>query len=319
MKRTMMVSIIVLLISAIICVLTIVAIKRMSGDTGNGYGNSVAFVNGIPVAAEELELYGLEELVKVKAAQQEAIQYGLLKDGSYHAFLKEWREENERRARALENKEPIYGPKQYTEKMYYDYRQSILLNAIQSIWTERRGSATEEEIYAYYMDNRDRLARKHDFMTLLKIVEPIEASLPNSGSDRRREAEQKIEDIKLQLDNGTAFMDLYDKRRLTEGLTGTETIREDNYRNISKYRSGYYELVANLRQGENSAIIESVDSYEIVLCVLRTPEGYLPFDDVREEVIRQYRDKGFEAYMDKLASKAEINLTPLYETLTAEK
>lgn len=59
---------------------------------------------------ETIKARALEKLVRVKAAQQLAIRYGILNDISYSSFIEELNNENERRAKALESNEIIYGP-----------------------------------------------------------------------------------------------------------------------------------------------------------------------------------------------------------------
>jgi hypothetical protein len=68
----------------------------------------------------------VKELVNIKIIQQRAQQYGLLPDISYEAFLGRWQKENMRRKRAIEMKEVIYGPIQYSREVYYDYVNSNL-------------------------------------------------------------------------------------------------------------------------------------------------------------------------------------------------
>ncbi len=70
-----------------------------------------------------LRLYSLsfEEAVRIKTEQIMMREYGIADDLSYKTFYDSFIAENKRRAKALENDEIIYGPKQYTEISYYEY------------------------------------------------------------------------------------------------------------------------------------------------------------------------------------------------------
>lgn len=118
-------------IAAVAIALTAILLLPEKDDDYKTSGtDTVAFVNGFPIEDKELLLMiqltansqgkkesdetikarALEKLVRVKAAQQLAIRYGILNDISYSSFIEELNNENERRAKALESNEIIYGP-----------------------------------------------------------------------------------------------------------------------------------------------------------------------------------------------------------------
>ena len=68
-------------------------------------------------------LYSLtfEEAVRIKTEQLMMREYGIADDLSYKSFYDSFMAENKRRAKAIENDEIIYGPKQYTEISYFEY------------------------------------------------------------------------------------------------------------------------------------------------------------------------------------------------------
>lgn len=93
-------------------------------------------VNGDAIRKEEYEFLsqvasgGIKEskkeskIIAAKVEQQLLKEYNIMTDISYSHFKSSLKEENKRRANALEKGEKIYGPKQYEAKVYYDYLYS---------------------------------------------------------------------------------------------------------------------------------------------------------------------------------------------------
>lgn len=275
-----------------------------------------ATLNRIPVAKEEMHLImqlsgrapageidpehneeAMDRLLEVKVAQQLAVKYGILKDSSFSAFLEEFDLENQRRAKALTNKEVIYGPRQYSQLTYYDYRHANMINSLKSKWSEQELDISDDKLMDYYEQNRDRFAKKHDTIKLYKIMQPK----GTSG------AEQRIHQIEQELKAGQDFMKLYHQLE-EEGFTEIETINEENYREVSKYRSGFYHLVTNLSLGEVSEVLEDEKQYFVVMIVDKHAEGFKNFEEIREEVIRHYTDDYFQSFLKQQMALSEVKI-----------
>lgn len=317
MSKRLALSLAALALLAVIGVLY--AAVQGNGDPAQVNGeNIIAFINGEPVEEEELSLFtrpggggelapdGQESqsknafgsLLKAKVVQQEAVRNDLLKDSSYASFLKEWEEENRRRSKALQDGEVIYGPKEYTLQAYYDYRQSVMINALQRSWIQNHLKLSESALQDYYDNNRELLAKKHDRVTVYKIMEPTV---------------ERILELKTKLDQGASFMALYEEAKKVPGSTGVERIDQRNYREISKYQSGYYDVVMGMKQGDISDVVQGKQFYMIVMCAEREADGYLSFSEVREEVVNRYQAEAFETYMKSLTQTSEIQYTSRYE------
>ncbi|OAB44852.1 peptidyl-prolyl cis-trans isomerase [Paenibacillus antarcticus] len=317
MKRVLLLFVSIVALASVVTAVFLIS-RDKSGIKDDTSSDVIARINGITVEASELKLIlqlsgvrggdndimkaeAMENLIMVKTAQQAAIDYGIMKDSSYTAFLKELNNENNRRAKALENKQVIYGPKEYSEQTYYDYRNASIINQLKSAWVTQELKITEKSLLDYYMKNRELLARKHDKMMVYKLVEPI--------NENRQEAENRIREIQQRVKNESAFFNEFDYNSSTTGLTEFEIIDENNYKEISKYRSGYYSLITGLAEGEISRVIEENNSFLIAMVSDREKAGYKAFDEVREEVIQQYKDHSFETYIKQLASQSVIEFT----------
>ncbi|MFD0959959.1 peptidylprolyl isomerase [Paenibacillus chungangensis] len=273
-------------------------------DTGGESRQIIAYINSRPVVTEEVELIASyadnpEAIISAKVVQQEAMRYGLLKEDSYAYFLSELQAENKRRERAIANDDVIYGPRQYTEQSYYHYRQANLFNQLKSSWIESEGDISEEALHQYFETNREQVARKHDSIIIHKVTAALQEELLS---------------IETQIANGASFMEIYHARDESDGGAEVESISDENYREVSKYRSQYYDAAVRLQPGEVSVIIPDGQSYAILYCAERVEGGYFSFNEIREEVIHKYWDEEFEAHIQERSSSAEVQWTELNQS-----
>lgn len=103
----------------------------------------------------------MTELRGLKTVQRLAKSKGVVADISYAAFREDFNRENARRAKALENKEVIYGPKLYKDRPYYYFKQTDLGQALLEVFSkEPENAIPEAEIASFYAENKEMLAGK---------------------------------------------------------------------------------------------------------------------------------------------------------------
>ncbi|MWV43965.1 hypothetical protein GRF59_09995 [Paenibacillus sp. HJL G12] len=325
MRKTMLLAIPILLFIG--CMLAFMAYLGPAKAPGKQDSSDiVAYVNGDAVERREMNLIAersglpranedqgglndpraLEQAVEAKVAQEAAVQFGIIQDSSFSAFLKELKVENERRTAALNNNEPLYGPQQYTEKTYYDYRYAVMMTALKAAWSVKELQASEPVLKEYYQRNRETLAKKHDMIQMYEWIQPKPEPY---DAEKLQQAKKEVEALRRQLEAGSDFSLMFRLRSAKPGLTGVLTITEDNYKEISKYRSGDYQAAIELAEGEVSGVLENRESYYLLMAVERQPGGYRSFGDMREEVVRQYADRSFESYLKRMAEEAEVVIT----------
>jgi hypothetical protein len=326
-RRNIMVKSKRIFAGAMIVIMIVLAVSlSMLKETTGMPKNVVAFINDEPVEMNEFRLISAlavkhgdllediqQKMIEVKVIQQEAKRHHLLHESAYSLFLEELNNENTKRRLALKNNEVIYGPKTYTEQMYYSYRQSNLYNSLKTIWEQQEADLSEKRLLDFYEQHKDNLARKPDDMTIYRIVESVSGSDSDDWDERYGEARERILKIRSKMNNGADFLRVYEAYQAAGGITEMETIDETNYLSVSKYRSGYYDLVAGLEQGEISEIWESDGSFSISYIVKREDQGYIDFEAVREEVISRFIEQGFDAYVAAKAAQADVRFTDLFE------
>ncbi|BCG58059.1 hypothetical protein [Paenibacillus sp. URB8-2] len=98
----------------------------------------------------------LNLLVRVKVQQIAAKEAGIAGDIGYKAFLSRLDAENRTRSSRLRRGEPIYGPKQYTEKAYYRYNLANLELALRQRLSkedgDRSGKPLNDERYEAWLN-----------------------------------------------------------------------------------------------------------------------------------------------------------------------
>jgi hypothetical protein len=123
-------------------------------DYGNDFWNTCC--EGT-TPAEFLIKRIIDTLSYIKIQQIQAKKRGLIIDISYSKFLNELNAENTRRAVAKKNNTPIYGPVQYSDMVYYNYRFSNLVIQLKTKLNDELFKVTEEALVAFYVKERKSL------------------------------------------------------------------------------------------------------------------------------------------------------------------
>ena len=123
-----------------------------------------------------LRLYSqvLQEAVRIKTEQLMMREYGLAKDLSYQTFYDAFIAENKRRAKALENDEIIYGPKQYTEISYFEYLHNNRLLKLKAAINKKISGNDELD---YSGENFDAEYQKKRENIIVKPISEVEKQL----------------------------------------------------------------------------------------------------------------------------------------------
>lgn len=130
------------IILSVLCIVVVVILfgfYRYNSDV-------ILVVNGEKIENEEYEFlascsmpyldtysnqtYDLQtnKVLLIRAEQILLKENGIIKTYEYAQFLEQQKDENEKRKKALESNQIIYGPKQYDKKVYFDYYYSECRN-----------------------------------------------------------------------------------------------------------------------------------------------------------------------------------------------
>lgn len=255
--------------------------RSVHSPTGDD-SNTIAIVNGEPIVEAEYRLaqnlsalnktaqhdQSLDRIVQAKIIQLEAVKYGLLSSASYASFQSRFNKENERRAQALEHKEVVYGPRQYTEENYYNDEFSRLVVQLKEALTRGSMDLSEETLKQQYESHKQEYAIQPT-IELKAMIEPMASDLSST----------KVEEM---------------------------TINEDNLRGFMKYREELFRQANALQVGQFSPVFIDQGKYTVLYCSARTEKGYKTFSEVRKEIYLKEIDKQFQTYVEGLSESAKI-------------
>lgn len=247
----------------------------------------------------------LEALKRIKIEQLYMKEEGILEDTSYGRFLEDLATENERRKKALENNQVIYGPKEFRENTYYDYLHSNRVIALKDKLGENGNAITDDELRKYYEDNKKMYPdyKKQDYIKTHMVAIPY----IKEGKEimKQEKASALIQKAKKDLVS-LSFEDVMTKynqdEKLIERVFDETTARQD-----IKYESELYTPISMLQVGQVSEVIEFSGTFYIVMCMERRDEGYHDFDGLREVIYKRYIDQLYEEHINQRMADVKVN------------
>ncbi len=101
------------------------------------------------------------ELKQIKTVQRLAKQKGVVRDISFQAFKERLTHENIRRLKALDQKQVVYGPKQYDETRYYYFKQADWDQELQDALAKEPALAVSDaEVEQFFASRKDFVAER---------------------------------------------------------------------------------------------------------------------------------------------------------------
>jgi parvulin-like peptidyl-prolyl isomerase len=257
-----------------------------------------------------LKAKALDAAVSVKIQQLLAKQKGIIQDVSYAAFEKDLKLENERRAKALTNKQAIYGPVQFEADAYFDYQFANLVTKLKEKLQGNEIQASDQQLQAHYEATKDQLYRKDGEVVVEKIALPYVDADGTISAVKKEDAEQKITQAKARLDGGASFEKLAeaynetdsDKKSYGKQVLGSSTVRGE------QDGEKLLEEAGKLAIGQASGIFETNHTYYLIKCIDKTEAGYQAFDEVKESVRLDYGKKSYDALIDRKAKDAKLQI-----------
>lgn len=269
--------------------------------------------------SEVLKEKALRDCVRIKVQQLLALEKKLIADTSYSAFTKALKDENNRRKRAIEKGEIIYGPEKFSEEAYFFYYFQTIVDKIKENLRETRQlSVDDKEITQYYLENRDQQMKK--YRSEVSII-----SIPYIGEDNRVDetektnAEERIKEAYERLSRGESFealQSLYNPggERIFRVFTEA-TARAD----ASKRDYLLKEEAMKLKKGETSDIFNEKNTYYILRCIEKKDLGYFSLDERKDLIKGILLDRKYASYVDNLAKTADIRVNDkVYQELSIQ-
>ncbi|MDF2923508.1 MAG: PpiC-type peptidyl-prolyl cis-trans isomerase [Paenibacillaceae bacterium] len=245
----------------------------------------------------------LEELIFIKVQQILFKEEGLVRDIGYKSFLKDFKEENIRRKKSIDEKKIFFGPEQYSENQYYDYLFSNQVIKLKEKLSREKLETDDGELKQYYSANKDQKYRKIDSFKLEKIT--VKAD-PEGNT-----AQSVMEDILKKLNDGEALSRVaakYSKEETPEvsleEVILNEAVFSQNTRELVTLKSA----AEKLEEGQTGNVFTDDGFLTLIHCVERKDGGYYLFDDVKGMIGKEILDEKYNKYIEHLVGMAKVKI-----------
>lgn len=240
---------------------------------------------------DKLREDALQLLVHNRVILAESQKRGFLSDTHFTALEKMATEENQKRAAAVKNGEPVYGPVSLSMGEYYDYLLSNLsIRLKDALYAEK--TPDEAALRAFYEEIRGEMFKdkgKTDYM---------EYRLPYTAADRTVQKE-KAEDLIDRLRAGVPFTQA--GREL--GMEAQEQTLDWNLTRTVAQIPALAQALADLQPAEFTGVVEENAAFTVAICRSRVEQTIPAFDDVREKVEQLAAQRLLEDYLAERADE----------------
>lgn len=249
----------------------------------------------------------LNDCVRFKIEQLAAKEKGLISDTGYEKFSTAFNEENERRKKALERGEVIYGPKQYNEEFYYDYLFGAAIRNLKEKLSREAFDVSEQNLESYYETHKAERYRRKDTVKIQIISIDYSGGKGESARIARDKARETMAEIRQRVGVDANFFESAEKfaNRIT---VSEKTLNPTRQNEGGEEQSQLEAKAARLNIGEMSEVFEENKAFHTVKCVGRIASGYFDFDEIREVVKSNYIDEQYRLFIDKKAQAAEVEI-----------
>jgi len=180
---------------------------------------------------------------------------------------------------------------------------------------------TEEQVRDYYDENVETMFTTPEMVRVSHIVtlfpwikdESIEES-----EQGKKEAKDKIEYVKEQLDNGADFAEM--AIEYSEDEASSEAGGDLGFVSKDQLVGEFADAAFDLEKNETSDIVETTYGYHLIMLVDRSEEEVQDFEDVKDDIsaalTEEYKNTKWEEFILALIDDADIEyLTDIEGTL----
>jgi len=255
------------------------------------------YVDGI-TPFQTLKQQAVQRAARIKVIQIQAMEYELIDDISYSAFMSGFIQENERREGVVDSGGVIFGPQQYGESLFFDIQTTNLEDALRSFIAPLMG-ATEEELLEFFEEDWQNTPAEAGWIIIDKLYIPY---MP-TGYLFREEAYALLQDVLVQAQRGEDFMEIAEEHSSVMFREQFLSLRRGEG---SLGQRASIQTARDMRIGELSSIYSDNGSLAILLVTARNEERFLTFEDLWSVMQRTKTVQNFAQFIDSFVEEANI-------------
>ena len=164
-------------------------------------------------------------------------------------------------------------------------------------------TVTDSEIRAFY-DNNPATFKQPERVKASHILIKVD---PQASAAQKAEAQKKINLVQARLQKGEDFGAL--AKEYSEGPSGPKG-GDLGYFTRGQMVKAFEEAAFAMKPGEVSGVVETKFGYHLIKVTDKTPEGTLPYNDVKDKLGEFLKQKKIQeeinVYVKKLEEKAKI-------------
>lgn len=211
---------------------------------------------------------------------------------------KRWTEISERFAKAKNPEDPAL--QQLRTSMKASLYRELLATAAEKVAVEDKITVTEEDVKAYYAENKERFFRPKRFKASHIFVKIS----PNANDEELAAFEQRAKDLLKRAQSGEDFYNLAyyesdDRSRYVGGSLG--------YFHAGQTVKGFDDAIQKMKPGELAGPVRTLFGYHIIRLDELEEARQLEYDEVSEKIrnslVEEQREALYGAWMADLKKK----------------
>jgi len=251
----------------------------------------------------------IETIKRIKIEQILINKYGITEDISYSGFLKDLLSENERRVKAVANNQPVYGPIQYDERVYYEYLLSERREKLKQLLSGKELMSGYKEIHNYYNENKLTKFRKPGNAKVEKISIYSYYGDENLSTDRISDADNIIKQVSQDLYAGKEFKKLADEYN-NKGILSIDyeilIFDESTIKTYTYLFPAISAKIPDLTVNQISDIIKEGNTSSIIRILEKDPDMVIPLEEVTNQIKQELIDLKYEMKIQQLLNEAIV-------------
>ncbi|NOU62703.1 hypothetical protein GC096_01415 [Paenibacillus sp. LMG 31461] len=237
----------------------------------------------------------LKEWIRIKSEQILMKQYGVVSDMTYESFLNELEKENNRRKTAVENKQVIYGPVEYSEYQYFSHIFTNDVIELKKILGKEKFKMTENELKDAYEQLKEKYFRESYDIKVEKI-----------SMKKSEHADEIMRELQRSLGQADSFEKL--KSNDKDIVFGTQTFNETTAKTDYDVNPQLLIEAQQLSVGDISDIIEENNTLTIIKCMESKERGFQEYDQVKEQVNDRILEEKYEDLVQHTIKNAKVKV-----------
>lgn len=148
----------------------------------------------------------IEQLKYTAAVFDLAKEKGYIEETGYQALKKRMEDENDARANKIKKGEPVYGLSNFSLKLYKEYSIDSIQKQYCSDLNNEGMDITDEDRQAYYDQQKDKIFRQNDDITLDYIK--IEYQASEMEEEQYQDLKEKLNELQGKISADKSLSDL---------------------------------------------------------------------------------------------------------------